>query len=335
MDFCYYRSRLAPAERQAYDAMTAALLALEESARVPLLPMETLSDLFFCLRLDHPQVFYVSGFSLRRIPQSASGEVIFQYEFKKDKLRSQQSALENRLARLLRPMQALPSDTDRLYAIHDFLVQSVRYDKLRKYYSHEIIGSLHNGVGVCEGIAKAFKLLCDRLHIECLIPISEADPENGVPYRHAWNIVRLGGQTYHIDATFDLSLSTPALTRYDYFCLSDRQIFRDHLPLLHPVPACTDGSRSAYRARSLTLADPAGLPKLLRTAIRKKQGGAAFAWLGEQPLRDALPTLRRIIADTLRDTGKSGVLHCNPTQNVAAILFGAADEAILLDQPQP
>ena len=66
------------------------------------------------------------------------------------------------------------------------------YDKLKKPYSHEIIGPLGHGVGVCEGIAKSVKVLCDALGIWCIIVISEANPEKKIKYRHAWNIVKIG-----------------------------------------------------------------------------------------------------------------------------------------------
>lgn len=47
------------------------------------------------------------------------------------------------------------------------------------------------------GIAKTVKILCDRLGLECLIAVSEANPERGIRYRHAWNMVKLdpGGQS--------------------------------------------------------------------------------------------------------------------------------------------
>ena len=51
-------------------------------------------------------------------------------------------------------------------------------------------------------------------------------------YRHTWNIVRINGQYYHLDATFDNTLgkNEDGLTsiRYDYFNLDDKNIFRDH-----------------------------------------------------------------------------------------------------------
>ena len=61
--------------------------------------------------------------------------------------------------------------------VHDFICENVRYDKLKKPYSHEIIGPLGQGVGVCEGIAKAVKVFCDALGLWCMIAICGNNPE--------------------------------------------------------------------------------------------------------------------------------------------------------------
>ena len=101
------------------------------------------------------------------------------------------------------------------------------YDKLKKSYSHEIIGPLGQGVGVCEGIAKAVKVLLDALEVWCVIAICGNNPEKGIKYRHTWNIVKIGGTYYHLDATFDNTLGKDRETseiRYDYFNLDDSQI---------------------------------------------------------------------------------------------------------------
>ena len=47
-------------------------------------------------------------------------------------------------------------------------------------------------------------------------------PEKGIKYRHTWNIVKIGGQYYHLDATFDNTLGAGAQIRYDYFNLATR-----------------------------------------------------------------------------------------------------------------
>jgi len=55
-------------------------------------------------------------------------------------------------------------------------------------------GALVNGSAVGEGFAMAFKALCDELGFECHVVLGYL---NGMV--HAWNIVPLYGENYHID----------------------------------------------------------------------------------------------------------------------------------------
>ena len=141
--------------------------------------------------------------------------------------------------------------------IHDFICDNVTYDKLKKAYSHEIIGPLGHGVGVCEGIAKSVKVLCDALGIWCMIAVCGNNPEKGIKYRHTWNIVKIGGTYYHLDATFDNTLGKHSAAgqeiRYDYFNLDDKKIFRDHEPLIAPAPVCTNGDHFIIGRRNFPL----------------------------------------------------------------------------------
>lgn len=109
--------------------------------------------------------------------QPGADTVLFEpeYMFEKKKILEHQKNLEARITRLIRPMQSL-SGPEKAIAIHDFICSQVTYDKLKKGYSHEIIGPLQQGIGVCEGIAKTIKCFCDRLGIDCIIAICEADP---------------------------------------------------------------------------------------------------------------------------------------------------------------
>jgi hypothetical protein len=59
------------------------------------------------------------------------------------------SARVEKLARAVSTKTELEKE---LY-IHDFICENIHYDKLKKPYSHEIIGPLGHGVGVCDGIA--------------------------------------------------------------------------------------------------------------------------------------------------------------------------------------
>ena len=119
------------------------------------------------------------------------------------------------------------SEWDKEKYVHDFICENIRYDKLKKPYSHEIIGPLGHGVGVCEGIAKSVKVLCDALGVWCIIAICGNNPKKGIKYGHTWNIVRINGQYYHLDATFDNTLGKnedgSTSIRYDYFNLDEME----------------------------------------------------------------------------------------------------------------
>ena len=166
----------------------------------------------------------------------------------KSKIREHQKAMKARVEKLARAAQNL-SEWEKEKYVHDFICENVHYDKLKKPYSHEIIGPLGQGVGVCEGIAKSVKVLCDALGIWCVIALCGNCPEKGIKYRHTWNIVKIGGQYYHLDATFDNTLGAGAQIRYDYFNLCDKSIFRDHQPLIAPAPECTDAAHFYYREK--------------------------------------------------------------------------------------
>ena len=256
----YYYNQMSKAQRTAYHAMKTGLVSLAPSFPVPRLENHELSDIFFKLRLDCPEIFYAVGFHYRFFPDSGNVEMIPEYLFEKGKIKEHQKAMKARVEKLCRPAQSL-AERDKEQYIHDFICTHVHYDKLKKPYSHEILGPLGQGVGVCEGIAKAVKCLCDRLGVWCIVALAENNPDKGIKYRHAWNVVRLGDAYYHLDATFDNSLGSAELVRYDYFNLDDRRLFRDHEALVYPVPACADGGRFYYREAKLSFTRPeAGRP---------------------------------------------------------------------------
>ena len=219
-------------------------------------------------------------------------------------------------------------------SIHDFILENVTYDKLQKQYSHEIIGPLQHGIGVCEGIAKTVKLFCDRLGIDCLIAVSEADPEHGVRYRHAWNLVKIGGDWMHLDATFDNSLKRYGTKRYDYYNLDDRQLFRDHQPLIAPVPACTKKDAFYYRVNCLSLTKTEEVGKRLKAVLRKKQPCFVFHWRGGAWNRSILEEILREAEAQAAAKDKHVWLSVNYQQSVVQINFTdqPAREEILTEE---
>lgn len=315
----YYYNTLTKPQQNTYHAMKAGLQSLAPSFPVPLLENRELTDVFMKLRLDHPELFYAGTFKYRYYPDGTNAELIPEYLFEKGKLKDHQKAMQARVEKLTRPMQKA-SDWEKLLYVHDFICKNVKYDKLKKQYSHEIIGALGHGVGVCEGIAKSVKVLCDALNLWCVIALAENNPEKGVKYRHAWNIVRLDKKYYHLDCTFDNSLGNPEEIRYDYFLLNDKQIFRDHERLVWKMPVCEDGDRFYYKEKKLSFTKMEEVQKRAAQAVKKGKT-LLFHWRGGYMTREIVQEFLQIFKEEAEKKGKHAKVFLNWAQAVVKVQF--------------
>lgn len=131
--------------------------------------------------------------------------------------------------------------------LHDTVVKSVAYDydSLQQedcFDARSIVGAFLHNKAVCEGIAKVFKLLCNEFGIKCIVVLGKADKEgdfSGDKY-HAWNLVKIVDESYHVDVTWDNMHDTDIHhISYDYFNLKTKDIVKDHQPIGGgPLPIC-------------------------------------------------------------------------------------------------
>lgn len=132
------------------------------------------------------------------------------------------------------------SDYDRESAIYAWLTTHVRYDQ--SHYekqgaprtSYEPYGPLLEGKGVCLGYATTFQLLMDMAGIECITVTGAAFQcrEN-----HAWNMVRLNGEWYCVDSTWDHNGFDGDLREYQELGLEQ---FRTYFNVTSDFLALTD-----------------------------------------------------------------------------------------------
>ena len=298
----YYYNHMNKQQQAVYHAMKTGIQSLAPSFPCPRMEGKELTDVFLKLRLDCPEIFFVSGFHFRYYPDSANVELSPEYLFDKNKIKDHQKAMKARVEKLVRPAVTM-AELEKEQYVHDFICQNVHYDKLKKSYSHEILGPLGQGVGVCEGIAKTVKILCDQLGIWCIVVISEANPEKNIKYRHAWNIVKIGGTYYHLDATFDNTLSHMGPVRYDYFNLDDGKVFRDHEPVIWKVPACTVSDGFYYRVKKLSFTKMEEVEKRALQAAKKGKE-LIFHWRGGALNRETAAQMLKAFKEAGEKKGK-------------------------------
>lgn len=315
----YYYDLLNKQQQKAYYAMKVGLESLAPSFPVPRLEHEELANVYFLLRLDHPKIFYSVSYKYRYYPDSENIEMIPEYLFQKGKIMEHQKAMEARVKKLAKQAEGL-SEVEKERFIHDFICENVHYDKLKKPYSHEIIGPLGHGVGVCEGIAKSVKILCDALGIWCMIAISERNPEKNIKYRHAWNVIKIGGKYYHLDATFDNSLGKGERIRHDYFNLSDSQIFRDHEPVIWRTPKCEDADHTYYREKKVSFTKYEDVRKRATQAVKKGKE-LIFHWRGGYLTREVMKDILMILDEEAKKKGKNAYVSINWAQAIFLVVF--------------
>lgn len=328
----YYYNQLNKEQKKVYYAMKEGLLKMQDSFPVLNLSNRELADIYFMVRMDCPEIFYSVKFTYRYYPDSTAVELVPEYLFTKDKIKEHRQAMQSRVKKFARQAEKLDEKGKELF-IHDFIVNNVKYDKLKKEYSHEIIGALGNGVAVCEGMAKAVKILCDELGIWCIIALSEANPDKGIKYRHAWNVVRINGKYYHLDATFDNTLSRDDIVRYDYFNLPDKQIFRDHEPVIWKVPECIDSDHFYYREKKVSWTTIDEVRNRTKQAVKKNKV-LLFHWRGGYLTKDILKELLEVFDEEAKVKGKQVYVSVNWPQAVLRVRFknGAGEEQVEMEE---
>lgn len=145
------------------------------------------------------------------------------YGFTKEEIEGNKEEVEDAIDRIVSKVSKAENDFEKEVIIHDMLCKAVTYDSelgsdVGAIYS--IYGALINGHAVCEGYARAFKLLCQSAGLECILVTGDS---KGVG--HLWNMVKLEGNWYHVDVTWDDLKEEP---HHTYLNLTTLEIRADH-----------------------------------------------------------------------------------------------------------
>lgn len=224
----YYRHLLNEKEKSVYDALEKGLMEEKKVIVTSSLPAKRVSDVLLSVNMDHPELFWVD-FNQTGI---ATNGLVLMFTPAYAYTEAQKKCYEHKLLETaLSIEEAVNHRTiyDACLYIHDWLISHITYRKenQRALEAHSIIGALVQGSCVCEGYAKAFKYLADMVKIRCLSAVGYAVDNDGTRGGHAWNIVKVNGRYYHVDATQDQFIEG-RWHSHACFLLSDQEILVDH-----------------------------------------------------------------------------------------------------------
>ena len=113
------------------------------------------------------------------------------------------------------------TDEEIVLAYHEYLTSTVAYayedyfnGTIAANHGYDMYGALVKHSCVCQGYAETMFYLLREAGLSCAIASSEN-------INHAWNIVKIHGKWYHIDATWDDPVwDMPGRSYHDYFLVS-------------------------------------------------------------------------------------------------------------------
>lgn len=188
---------------------------------------EELYTAYWAFDYDNPQFLELgSGYSYT-FYQGSNELINITITYGRESSEVPQAQFDNTMNTVLANAKSLGSDYEQLKYCHDWLVnKSVYYQSnVDTEYIREADGPVVYGTAVCEGYAKAFMYLAQSMGYECVCVAGKGKNES-----HMWNMVKLGGQWYHVDVTWDDPVMSDGSNRlnHNYFLVSDSQIQVDH-----------------------------------------------------------------------------------------------------------
>ncbi len=207
-----------------YDVINAAIAAHEESVDVSGMGIttDTVEDFLYDVYNRCPYQYLFDFFSYSYRPsQETPGlyevtSLIPHYVTTSDEAAAKLAEVNAVVDSIVSWIPEGASDEEKLICVHDWLVVNSAYD--RTYTYHDAYTILTQGTGVCDAYSYAMMTVCNRLGIPCVRMTSSS-------MNHAWNIVKIDGEWYHIDATWDdPTADRLGRVRHSHFLVSDEKI---------------------------------------------------------------------------------------------------------------
>lgn len=220
---------------------------------------------------EHPEFFWADhGYSWT--VTSGVGRTIIELKPKlaesMDTIADKRQQLDAAVDAILADIPAAATDYEKALYVHDYLVLNTEYDsaayaRIQASPDQSILddadtayGCIVNHLAVCDGYAKAFHLLMNRLGIEAGRVFGIADGES-----HAWNYIALDGDYYYVDVTWDDPVAVDGsavennIVSHEYFCITTDSLLLDHSITDNAfyVPNCTALAYEYFRYHGLFL----------------------------------------------------------------------------------
>ena len=250
---CYYYSMLSEEEKPVYKEIYAVLESMGKDVKLSTIDAQLLEKVFKCVLNDHPQFYYVEGYNYTTYTKGEEVvklEVTGKYSKTKEECEKADAQIENYVAACFSGIDEGISDYEKVKYIYRYIIENTEYN-LASEDNQNICSVFLNGESVCMGYAKAMQYLLLKQGILCTIVNGTANEGQ----EHAWNLLLLDGQYYHLDVTWgddsytvaNASDSKVGMTNYSFFCVTTEEISKTHtINSIVELPWCIAWENNYY-----------------------------------------------------------------------------------------
>ena len=176
-----------------------------------------------------PQLFYIYK-SYRAYTESGTSnikKIAFTMNMSVSSAKTMTGKLKQELSRIDKHVsRPRMSDEEIALAVHDYIAANTMYDRsFSGSHINDLYGALVGHKAVCEGYAQAYQYVMQHYGVHTSIVTSD----NAC---HAWNIVKIRGNWYHVDVTWDdpikgsSATDEPGAVNHNYFLLSTSTLLK-------------------------------------------------------------------------------------------------------------
>lgn len=267
--------QLSKTEQSVYTALYRGVNDYDREINLPCeISGKTYSKIYCLLEKQESELFFIDS-TYYTAEKIRTAKVIYR-EDKKD-IREMRRELEVAADDGIEDAGLAVNEYDTVMRIHDYIVKKCRYiEENESGYCATAYGCLVENEANCEGYAKAFDLLASRMGLESVLVTGTTDDGEN----HAWNQVKVDGNWYNIDVTWDDTDVDGDLRRV-YFLCDDEFFGETHFPDSEYLQTydCGDSEGNFYIKNGLYADSEQAAEEILRREIRcgKTQAEIRFA----------------------------------------------------------
>lgn len=160
-------------------------------------------------------LFYIgSSYSYYLSPDGTAISILEPtYKYSGSQLAQMMTVYNNGIKDITDKVNTSWSDLEKVVFVHDYITQNYEYDT--DYKNYDAYSFFSTGKGVCQAYTAVFSSVMKKLGID----VSTASSDS---MSHIWNVVKINGNWYHLDATWDDPVTDKfSLASHDYLLASD------------------------------------------------------------------------------------------------------------------